>query len=406
MTLRARTLAATLFLLWPYTVLGQPVVVDEPSVCFECHSDIEADTSLRHVHTAFEDGKCSSCHNPHAAKHAALLDSETGELCLSCHDGVRDEISEPSPHVPASRGECTLCHDAHASAFPSQLVKKADILCQDCHSSARDWQTRPVVHDPVSDGDCLACHVAHGSGLAGLLNQAVPSLCFECHDADQGFLSAHQGRDISNSDCTACHDPHSGSLQGLLRENQHAPFAGGDCKRCHGSGGADASFAIETDTKALCIECHRGLESFEDATYHGHLTKGDSCLNCHNPHASNASALLAAEEQVLCMRCHFNEPGRKAKQEYVTHEGMLCTECHSPHGADNASYLVTVETDLCAGCHERAHSASHPVGPDVIDERTGESVTCLSCHTMHGSDHEFYLTLDPAMDLCIQCHQR
>ena len=394
-----------LVLLWPRTGPAQSVVVDEPAVCFDCHSEIQADASKRHVHSAFEDGKCSTCHNPHAAKHAALLGTEKGELCLSCHEGVQDEIAKSSPHVPASRGECVLCHDAHASAFPNQLVKDSAALCQDCHAPVSEWLARPVVHDPVTDADCGACHVPHGSGIGGLLTDAVPSLCFDCHDTDQAFTAAHQGRDIRGADCTACHDPHSGTLPGLVRENQHAPFAGGDCQRCHDEGDA-TSFAIAKETKSLCIDCHRGVANFEEAAHHGHLTHGESCLNCHNPHASNAEALLAADQTVLCMRCHFNESGRRAKQEYITHDGMLCSECHSAHGADNASYLVTVELDLCARCHPRAHDVSHPVGPDVIDERTGEAVTCLSCHTLHGSEHDFYLTLDPAMDLCIQCHQR
>jgi predicted CXXCH cytochrome family protein len=382
---------------------AQPVQVDEPAVCLECHSDVATDSSKEHIHTAFADGKCSKCHNPHAAKHAALLGEEEGELCLSCHAAVREEIRLASPHVPAARGECARCHHPHASAQADQLLKEASALCMDCHEPAREWLTRPVVHDPLSDGDCLACHVAHGSGVAGLLEKTVPALCFDCHETDQAFATAHRGRDIRGADCTACHDPHSGRLAGLLRANQHAPFAGGDCERCHGESG---SFVIQADVKTLCIDCHRGIESFERATYHGHLTHGESCLNCHNPHASNAGALLAAEQKVLCMRCHFNEPGRKDKKEYLTHGGMECSECHTPHGSENARYLTSVDVDLCARCHPRAHQVSHPVGPDVIDRRTGDPVTCLSCHTMHGSDFEYYLTLDPKMDLCIQCHQR
>jgi predicted CXXCH cytochrome family protein len=401
-----KALGAWLVLLLPHALIAQPVTVDEPAVCFECHSDIAADASKKHVHTAFEDGKCSTCHNPHAAKHAALLDTDKGELCLSCHDGVRDELQLSSPHVPALRGECSECHDPHASAFPDQLNKRPVVLCQDCHSPVQEWLARPVVHDPLPKGDCLSCHVAHGSGVSGLLQKTVPSLCFDCHKSDQAFTTAHRGRDIRGADCTACHDPHSGSLTGLLRENQHSPFAAGDCERCHGSGGDDGSFAIQADVKTLCIECHRGVESFEETKFHGHLTQGESCLNCHNPHASNAGSLLAAEQQVVCMRCHFNEPGRKPKSEYLTHDAMECSNCHTAHGAENSKYLVTTDVDLCSRCHERAHKVSHPVGPDVIDQRTGEAVTCLSCHTMHGSDHESYLTLDPSMDLCVQCHQR
>jgi predicted CXXCH cytochrome family protein len=112
------------------------------------------------------------------------------------------------------------------------------------------------------------------------------------------------------------------------------------------------------------------------------------------------------DQPVLCMSCHFNEEGRKAKENYLTHDGIDCSNCHSPHGADNAKYLITQSVELCTGCHEGPHSASHPVGPSVIDARTGVSVTCLSCHTLHGSDYPRYLSLDPEMALCIQCHRK
>ena len=99
------------------------------------------------------------------------------------------------------------------------------------------------------------------------------------------------------------------------------------------------------------------------------------------------------------------ETGR-TRADYVTHDGLDCTECHTPHGSDNDRYLRTLDVDLCARCHERAHVTSHPVGENAIDERTGTPMTCLSCHQLHGAPHEFYLPLDPTMDLCIQCHQR
>ena len=107
------------------------------------------------------------------------------------------------------------------------------------------------------------------------------------------------------------------------------------------------------------------------------------------------------------MRCHFNDPELpKAKAEYLTHEGMDCTICHTAHGGENARYLKFTGDRMCAGCHENAHRVSHPLGPDVIDPRTDEAITCLSCHQLHGADFAHYLPLNPDMDLCIQCHKR
>lgn len=387
-------------------VAAQPVTVNEPAVCFRCHSEMESLGSKKHVHTAYDGEKCSQCHNPHASRHAALLGLESGRLCLSCHEDVEGELHGASVHPPVLQGSCTSCHDPHASDFPSQLKKREVSLCSDCHAPVEEWLASPVVHEPLSDGDCQACHESHGSEVGSLLTDGVPALCFECHTADASFAKAHRRRNIRESDCTACHDPHSGSLPGLLRKNQHKPFAGGECSRCHGDQTSDGTFTIAGDVKPLCNECHRGLDQFEEKAFHGHLTEGESCLSCHNSHASNVDALLAAEQKVLCMRCHFNEAGRKEKSAYLTHDGMDCVECHAPHGSDNRQYLNSLEVDLCARCHEGAHRVSHPVGPDIIDVRTDEPVTCLSCHTLHGSGYENYLTLDPEMDLCIQCHKR
>ncbi|MBD3335824.1 MAG: hypothetical protein GF355_09945, partial [Candidatus Eisenbacteria bacterium] len=218
----------------------------------------------------------------------------------------------------------------------------------------------------------------------------------------------HRGRDISQSDCGACHDPHASPVDGLLRRNQHAPFAGGNCATCHTEGGAAAeAFAIQGDIRPLCIKCHRGAQEYDELAYNHNLDQEGSCVQCHNPHAGETPALLLAEETVLCMRCHFNAAEfEKPKEAYLTHDGMDCGQCHLPHGAENPGYFVAGETEMCAGCHENAHRSSHPVGPEVIDRRTGEPVTCLSCHQLHGPDFEDYLPLDPAMDLCIQCHRR
>ena len=106
------------------------------------------------------------------------------------------------------------------------------------------------------------------------------------------------------------------------------------------------------------------------------------------------------------MRCHFEGTAEKPKAMYATHDGMDCTECHVPHGSPETAFLTADAVAACADCHVAAHRSSHPVGPDVIDERTGEPVTCLSCHQLHGADFPQYLPLDPNMDLCVTCHKK
>lgn len=382
--------------------------VAEPQVCFDCHSDIEDETTLKYVHTALASGKCSSCHNPHASKHARLMAGEVGELCVSCHTDIVDSAAKPLAHLPAAEGACLDCHDPHASTEPNQLNREMMSLCSGCHSQVLDWRKQTVIHSPVADGECNTCHDPHGSSHESLLASAVPEICSNCHETDQAFVSTHGAAEIAESNCIACHDPHAASGKALIRANQHAPFKAGNCAVCHESDSA-SPYAVQDKPERLCGRCHRNIGKSDgtNATAYRHSSDRESyCLDCHNPHTSNVKNLLAAKQDLLCMRCHFNsEEYDKEQSEYITHPGQDCSTCHTPHAAGNPKFLASTGSDLCASCHVRAHDVSHPIGEGIIDPRDNQQMTCLDCHKMHGSNFEFYLPLNPTRDLCLQCHK-
>ena len=382
------------------------VVVDEPAVCLECHSDLQAAFARSHVHTAFADGECSSCHNPHATRHAALLRADSGRLCLGCHEDMAGLAAEPSVHKPAAAGRCTSCHDPHASDHAANTVAAMPGLCASCHEETEQWLAKGVVHQPVVDGECLACHVSHAGQVDNLLRDEVSRLCMECHEEGEDFDRAHGGRSLAGTDCTACHDPHASTDKSLLRSNQHKPFASGNCARCHKDLKRGGTFALDRPVGDLCLGCHRAVAPGCKAPFPHIMNTDESCASCHNPHASNEPDLLLRDQVKLCMECHFNEEKDGDKSRFITHDGMECVKCHRPHGADNPRLLVRTDSELCAGCHEQAHKATHPVGPEVIDPRTGQAVTCMSCHQLHGADFPFYLPLNPDMELCLQCHKK
>jgi predicted CXXCH cytochrome family protein len=389
--------------------IAQVVKVNEPEVCLNCHSEIGDLNAKKHVHTAFKAGKCSSCHNPHAARHAKLLADAPGALCLNCHSDIKKAVSGPSPHQPAAGGDCLTCHDPHASDNPGQLKQPMTTLCTSCHPAVNDWLKRPNLHQPVAAKQCLKCHSPHGTGNAGLLVNTVPQLCFGCHQQDQMFQTVHKGYNLSKADCTTCHDPHSSGSKGLLMANQHPPFKGGRCTVCHGEGAqTGGSFAIQGSIKTLCTKCHADINTSAKLEFHPHVDSDSSCVNCHNPHASNGASLLASDQKNLCLKCHFNNPQHKDKSYYITHDGKDCTTCHKPHGADNARLFAKADLDLCRGCHPDVHKGSHPMAPDpkAIDPRTKGPVTCISCHKLHGADFKPYLPLSPDGDLCVQCHRK
>jgi DmsE family decaheme c-type cytochrome len=385
------------------------VKVDEPDICLMCHADIEEEMTTKSVlHAAFESGACSDCHNPHASKHAALLNQEIKDLCLTCHTDLADNMELLSTHQPVADGKCLDCHDPHGSDVKNILQAPAMELCSGCHENVSGWLSKAYVHKPIAQKQCEACHDPHGSTHERLLDQSIPALCYNCHTADASLAAVHEGFDLSQANCVSCHDPHASERDKLMMPNQHSPFKSGKCELCHATQSGSSAFALIDDVKPVCGKCHQSPLREAEKKYAHIMNDDESCLNCHNAHASSTTSLLSAEEKSVCLRCHFKgeEFEDKPIEGYLTHDGFGCSSCHTPHGSDNERYLASLDLDLCTGCHVDVHRASHPIGPQVIDKRTNAPLTCLSCHKMHGSDFENYLPLDPAMDLCIQCHRK
>ena len=46
-----------------------------------------------------------------------------------------------------------------------------------------------------------------------------------------------------------------------------------------------------------------------------------------------------------------------------------------------------------------------PVGDKVIDQRTGQMMTCVTCHDPMGSPNRYHLVLSAKKELCTQCHR-
>jgi predicted CXXCH cytochrome family protein len=83
---------------------------------------------------------------------------------------------------------------------------------------------------------------------------------------------------------------------------------------------------------------------------------------------------------------------------------VSCSACHAPHSAAHAPLLKADRGALCAKCHGDHSQFSHPFGANVLDPRTKQPMTCLSCHAPHGSPNVALLTDNPQRALCVQCH--
>ena len=62
------------------------------------------------------------------------------------------------------------------------------------------------------------------------------------------------------------------------------------------------------------------------------------------------------------------------------------------------------KVELCGTCHKTHAKFTHPFGKGVVDPRTKEEMTCLSCHGPHGTPQRYILVADGKRDLCVECH--
>jgi predicted CXXCH cytochrome family protein len=156
-----------------------------------------------------------------------------------------------------------------------------------------------------------------------------------------------------------------------------------------------------------CLGCHDEVGEAVMAS-HSHLTRksGNSCVNCHSPHAGNTNILLRGNQVQVCSKCHADTLEKRAVSLFNHTEKVMvnCNECHGVHGSDRYAMLKADANETCLRCHEGQGQFSHPVGEDIRDPRTGQAMTCLNCHSPHGTDYKGQLLLDGAEALCVQCH--
>jgi predicted CXXCH cytochrome family protein len=170
--------------------------------CADCHADLvrkfPASPHARlHFAQAGMPGQsgCESCHGP-GSEHirtggAAKFIINPGKdptSCFQCHLDVNAEFNLPHHH-PVIEGHmnCVDCHDPHGGDIFKPAGGLAMALqnqsCAQCH---RD-QTRPFVfeHEAMREG-CATCHNPHGSINQKLLVDNDPNLCLRCHAQVQG----------------------------------------------------------------------------------------------------------------------------------------------------------------------------------------------------------------------------
>jgi predicted CXXCH cytochrome family protein len=379
--------------------------IDQKELCLGCH-DLE-DTAGGVVHAPVDSGECTACHNPHVARYGALLRERPGPLCFSCHEELRGALELPVVHAPVAESRCADCHQPHGSPHQDLLVAASDQLCGECHEEVAAWRKRPVQHSPFVRNRCGRCHDSHAAEHPGLMVRAGGDACVSCHPQSAAFRRSHSGYPVERAACHQCHDPHASVSEGLFRESVHAPLEGGDCETCHLASGATEPFALTSSESELCGDCHEEVVELSREAPFAHVSAGGgNCTDCHNPHTGDGSGLLRADLTSLCTDCH--DPGGAASgsdDAHLTHAELECTVCHGPHGDDRPLLLTESSVELCGSCHSHQHGVTHPLGEEVRDPRSGDPMTCLSCHGIHRSEGEHYLFGSDLRELCLGCHK-
>ncbi|HEU4764969.1 MAG TPA: cytochrome c3 family protein, partial [Candidatus Eisenbacteria bacterium] len=257
-------------------------------------------------------------------------------------------------------------------------------------------------HSPVGKGQCFKCHASHGSANEGMLAKSVNATCASCHGlAGPRLTNAHKGFSLAGKNCVSCHDPHVQPVgkKGLLQPALHAPFAKGDCAKCHGTA---TTGALAQRVPDLCYSCHGNTKAWSSKpVVHAPLKTDASCISCHAPHGGPATPVLKAEQSKLCFQCHDRKMVTGKFKHAALDEG--CTACHDPHSSDRKKLLVNDVNTLCRGCHEDMSKHFHPTTGGK-DPRTGDPLSCIGCHNPHSSAEDHLLTHEPKRALCIQCH--
>jgi predicted CXXCH cytochrome family protein len=361
--------------------------------CFKCHD--RAAFQKRDKHPPAAEGECLTCHSPHVSRYPKMLQQKVKTLCYSCHTDAAAQQSRGRVHQPVREGKCLSCHDPHSSDHSGLLKKGLADTCFSCHTDMP--KKFKYTHPPYAQGKCDACHKPHQSSNPALLVKDSDSLCESCHSL-ASVSRKHPNFPAKLGKCTSCHNPHGSKRPGMIRNVLHPPYAD-SCQDCHA--GKNKPVTIDT-----CLGCHPEV-SKQMASSHNHLVRfgKNDCMACHSPHAGDDKRMLRGQERDVCGTCHEATFKRHDAAKYKHKWTGRCTDCHAPHGSNHPAMFKAPINDVCANCHEKHSKFTHPIGKTVFDPRTGQMMTCESCHATKGSDFQYHTRYNGSRDLCVQCHR-
>jgi DmsE family decaheme c-type cytochrome len=205
---------------------GKPTKAIASEICLSCHATGKGHAKdANRMNFAFSEHnkagvQCSDCHGIHSSKvgkQANVADvkmDNSARLCATCHQDVLARFTMPSHH-PLREGavSCTSCHQPH-DGKQAALGGRTE-QCTKCHQAVRGPH---VFEHPPAAEDCTNCHNPHGTPNRRLLEVAQPMMCLQCHSV-AGNRHGQAGV-VNNTqritgavlrDCVSCHGALHGS---------------------------------------------------------------------------------------------------------------------------------------------------------------------------------------------------
>jgi DmsE family decaheme c-type cytochrome len=183
-----------------------------------------------------------------------------------------------------------------------------------------------------------------------------------------------------------------------------------------------------------CTDCHDENEDFPvlsilktkhalQADLRTPLASDEGCETCHGPSAGHeeddsvppgrrfGAEFPAGPQNEPCLRCHEGSTRINWVGSAHDAESVTCVSCHTIHiGEDPVMGLdarpdLWVRTDsqagVCFQCHQQQKAQSHRLSSHPLKEG---KASCSGCHNPHGSMGPALLTKPTLNETCYTCH--
>jgi DmsE family decaheme c-type cytochrome len=193
-------------------------------ICSACHLTAHQQRMIEGNAHSRNNLNCESCHKVHGNTAKGLLKEAEPSLCYHCHGNIEAQFASPYRH-PVENGvvTCSECHMPMDELAIGLHQDGINSVCYNCHGEFQGpfpYEHQATVEYSVEQGGCLNCHEAHGSDLPRMTKQPYGppdfQLCSQCHIVPGHKYNSHHGSQWAGLSCNSCHMDIHGSYDNRL----------------------------------------------------------------------------------------------------------------------------------------------------------------------------------------------